>query len=167
MQNLLRRLVLAVASLLLGSPIGAGVGSALAAEITQAEVSAPSVTACVWIIDNAIASDSPVLASDCGDRFGAYWHWNTTGVISGNGSTDAGSKCLKAKASGRVVVFDCKATFPRSGEIWLFRDGQVKVENGPLAGRCLDSRGNYGTTTADQLVVDICTGSSTQIWAIK
>jgi hypothetical protein len=167
MQNFLRLLVSAVACLVLGAPIGVGIGSALAAEITQAEVSAPGVTACVWIHDNFIASDTPVLATDCGDRFGAYWHWNSTGVISGNGSTYTVSKCLKAKASGRVVVFDCKSTAPGLGEIWRFVDGQVRVANGPHAGWCLDSRGNYGTEIADQLVVAICTGSATQLWTIK
>jgi hypothetical protein len=163
MQNALKAVGYALAC----SVMGVGIGNALGAEITQTEVSSPGLVACVYILGNVIASDTPVLASNCGDRFGSYWHWNTTGVISGNGSTTSVSTCLKVKRDGRVFLFDCDPSVPGPSEIWVFVEGEVRVKNGPFTGRCLDSRGVYGLTTAAQLVVNTCTGSLTQQWTIK
>jgi hypothetical protein len=162
MQDLLRAAAYALACLVMGI----GVGNALAAEIAQPEGSS-GVTACVQVFNQQIANNTPVLASDCSDRFGAYWHLNPTGVISGNGSSNFVSTCLSVKGNGRVVIFDCNPLFPGSGRQWEFRLGRLIVLNGPHASECLDSRGFYSLSAAAQLVVFPCTSSPTQDWTIK
>ena len=52
---------------------GGGVGKAIALEITQPEAGTP-ITACVQVFNEATANNTPVLASDCGNRFSSYWH---------------------------------------------------------------------------------------------
>ncbi len=163
MQNWLRGAAYAVACLVMG----VGAGSAFAAEIVQPEVgSTPVVNACVEVFNSATANNTPVLASNCGDGFPSYWHW-APNVIEGIGSANGVTTCLRAKLNGSVVLRVCDPLSPAPGEAWYFVYGEVRVLTGPLAGRCLDSRGFYGTTTTAQLVVDSCTGGATQQWDIR
>jgi hypothetical protein len=140
-------------------------GAALAAEITQQE-DGSMLTACVQVLNEKTADNTAILASDCSSGFSAYWNWGHH-VISGIGTSNGLTACIAAQANRLVVLRYCNPTFPGAGEKWSFAEGEVKVLNGADAGLCLDSQGIYGPTKNAQLVVNFCSGSSSQKWIIK
>jgi hypothetical protein len=109
----------------------------------------------------------PIVSSDCGVKFDSNWHWGPNDVISGIGTTGTRTTCLMATRRRNVVLLFCNSPFELIGARWLFDGGRIIVRSGPNVGLCLDSQGRYGPTISAQLVVATCSGSPTQLWAVK
>jgi hypothetical protein len=146
--------------------MGGGVGEAFAAEIVQREFKFNiGVTACVEVLNEHTIDGQPIVSSDCGVKFDSNWHWGPNNVISGIGTNGAGTTCMAATGRRLVVLVFCSDPAPPFR--WSFDSGQIIVRSGPNFGLCLDSQGRYGPTASAQLVVAPCSGSPTQLWAVK
>lgn len=132
---------------------------------------------CIAVNNARTVSGTAVLATSCSVAFQDEWDYNF-GTLDGIGTANPGTgekyKCLTAtgETSGSTVVLSaCTATL-KATQIWT-------IENGVLLGLptstlivgvdglCVDSKGGPPVGGRTQLIIDTCTGATSQNWIVR
>jgi hypothetical protein len=132
---------------------------------------------CIAVNNAETKSGTAVIATSCSVAFQDEWNYNY-GTLDGIGTANPGSgqqyKCLtaKGKTSGSLVELSaCTATL-KDTQLWT-------IENGALlglpattlivgvGGLCIDSQGGPSVGGGTQLIIDTCTGATSQNWIVR
>ena len=132
---------------------------------------------CIAVNDAKTVNGTPVIATSCSTAFQDEWNYNY-GTLDGIGTANPGTgekyKCLTAtgETSGSTVeIGACTATLEPT-QIWT-------IENGALLGLadttlivgvnglCVDSKGGPSVGGGTQLIIDTCTGATSQNWIVR
>lgn len=131
---------------------------------------------CISVNNAETVTDTPVIATSCSTAFQDEWDYNY-GALNGIGTANPGTgekyKCLTAsgKTSGSTVeLVSCNTL--KSTQVWT-------IENGTLlglpastlivgeSGLCVDSKGGPTVGGGTQLIIDTCTGATSQNWIMR
>jgi hypothetical protein len=130
--------------------------------------------ACVTTVHDETQSGTPVLASDCGRSFAAFWQFSHLAILA-PGSINGVLICLAVNPVSKLVLLKT-CTRPiinvEPKEQWYFHDGQVISLAITDKDYCLDSQGKYSNSNKlpnpAQLKVTPCkAGSLTQTWRLN
>ena len=132
---------------------------------------------CIVVNNAETVAGTPVIASQCSMGFEDEWDYNY-GTLDGIGTANPGSgekyKCLTAsgRTSGSTLeIENCTAEL-RATQLWT-------IENGALLGLpattlivgvnglCVDGQGGPPVGGGTQLVIDTCTGATSQNWIVR
>lgn len=132
---------------------------------------------CIAVNNAETVAGTPVQTSSCSVAFEDEWDYNY-GTLDGIGTANPGTgekyKCLTAtgSTSGSTLVLDRCTTTLKPTQLWT-------IENGALLGLpastlivgvnglCVDSKGGPPVSGGTQLIIDSCTGATSQNWIVR
>jgi hypothetical protein len=132
---------------------------------------------CIAVNNAETVAGTPVQTSSCSVAFADEWDYNF-GTLDGIGTANTGKgqkyKCLTAtgSTSGSTVVLDACTAKLKPTQLWT-------IENGVLVGLpastlivgvnglCVDSQGGPPVSGGTQLIIDTCTGATSQNWIVR
>lgn len=131
------------------------------------------------VVDNAeTVSGEPVIAASCSTSFEDAWSYNY-GSLNGIGTENAGKgevyKCLTAQGStskSKVVISNCTPSALKATQLWTIENGtEFGLPASTLIvgvnGLCIDSEGGPSVGGGTQLIIDTCTGGTSQNWIMR
>jgi Ricin-type beta-trefoil lectin domain len=132
---------------------------------------------CIAVNNAETVSGTAVIATSCSIAFQDEWDYNY-GTLDGIGTANPGTgekyKCLTAtgKTSGSTVeISSCTATL-KDTQLWTIENGvQLGLPTSTLIvgvnGLCIDSQGGPSVGGGTQLIIDTCTGATSQNWIVR
>jgi hypothetical protein len=132
---------------------------------------------CIAVNNAETVAGTAVQTSSCSVAFEDEWDYNY-GTLDGIGTANPGSgekyKCLTAtgSTSGSTLVLDaCGATLRRT-QLWTIENGAVLGLPAStlivgVNGLCVDSQGGPPVSGGTQLIIDTCTGATSQNWIVR
>jgi hypothetical protein len=132
---------------------------------------------CIAVNNSETVDGTAVLATSCSTAFQDEWNYNY-GTLDGIGTANPGTgeeyKCFTAtgKTSGSTVVLYACTSELRLTQLWTIENGsQLGLPTSTLIvgvnGLCIDSKGGPPVGGGTQLIIDTCTGSTSQNWIVR
>lgn len=130
----------------------------------QVNSGAPYV--CAAVEGGSTANKTPVIAYSCSGAFDQSWNYIEGQFIGGNGD-----KCLDVADNGTtpgtlVDYFTCHGSENQQWKIEAGRDGTTAIV-GVQSGLCLDSSGGPSEGGGTQLIINTCSGATSQNWNVR
>jgi Ricin-type beta-trefoil lectin domain len=144
---------------------------------TMFELNTNAPYLCISVNNAETVIGTPVIATSCSVAFQDEWDYNF-GTLDGIGTANPGTaekyKCLTAtgKTSGSTVVLSgCGATL-KPTQLWTVENGvELGLPTSTLIvgvdGLCVDSKGGPSVGGGTQLIIDTCTGATSQNWIVR
>jgi hypothetical protein len=144
---------------------------------TMFELNTNAPYLCISVNNAETKNGTAVIATSCATAFQDEWNYNY-GTLDGIGTANPGSgevyKCLTATSdkSGSTVELSSCTSKLKDTQLWT-------VENGTLLGLpattlivgvnglCIDSQGGPSVGGGTQLIIDTCTGATSQNWIMR
>jgi hypothetical protein len=120
---------------------------------------------CIAVDGGNTANGTPVLAAPC--TGGPEDRWNyIDGQFQGLGTFNGATMCLDVKGQGITAgtVVDLWPCGTQQNQQWLIYGGRIV---GVQSGLCLDSSGGPKTGGGAQLVINRCSGATSQTWILR
>jgi hypothetical protein len=151
--------------------LGASLSPANAAQL-QVDGNAPYL--CAAVQGAKIANGTAVIAYSCSGAPDDQWNY-VEGQFQGIGTTNGVSTCLDVKDSGTTAgtLVDLSACTGAQNQQWIIENGAVlghatsTLIIGAQSGLCLDSSGGPTVGGGPQLVINACTGATSQNWNVR
>jgi hypothetical protein len=132
---------------------------------------------CIAVENSETKSGTPVIATSCSIAFQDEWNYNY-GTLDGIGTANPGSgqqyKCLTATGttSGSTVVLSSCTSTLKDTQLWTLENGVLLGLPAStlivgVNGLCVDSDGGPLVGGGTQLIVDTCTGATSQNWIVR
>jgi hypothetical protein len=121
---------------------------------------------CVAVEGGATANGTPVISYSCSGGFDQQWNYLEGQLI---GAT--GNKCLDVADNGTIAgtLVDYYTCHGSENQQWLIKageDGSTAIV-GVQSGFCLDSSGGPSKGGGTQLVINPCSGATSQNWNVR
>jgi len=136
------------------------------AEAAQLELNTGAPHLCAVVQNGQTANNTPVIAFSCSGGFGNKWNL-INGQLQGIGTANGKSMCMDVKEQGTtpgtlVDLFSCNGQQNQQWE--FFENGSIQSLQSSL---CLDSKGGPSSGGGTQLIINTCSGGTSQNWIVR